>query len=78
MRKINNRKHSTVSPQNDGFCAGKNNLKYSVSVGMWKENNLNKQEVSEDGQAVAGMAKQENILCHDYDNFNKIKSNSCT
>lgn len=32
---------------------------------MWKENNL-KQELSVDGQRVAGVAKQENIPWHDY------------
>jgi len=30
MRKIDNRKRSTGSPQSDGFCAGKNYLKYKV------------------------------------------------
>lgn len=40
---------------------------------MWKENNLNKQELSEDRWGVAGLAQQENVPCHDRGNFKKIK-----
>lgn len=71
--KDNSRKPDTVSPQSDGFCAGKNNLKYKVVGWDCGKRTISTNRFSEDGKVVVAMAKQENIQCHHYSSLNKIK-----
>lgn len=73
QEKDNNRKPDTVSPQSDGFRAGKNNLKYKVVGWDCVKRTISTSKFSENGQVAVAMAKQENIPCHDYSSLNNIK-----